>query len=294
VITDLALRIVRRLARAPGLRRLTHVKVLTRFSFALRASLVRERLQFAWLELAAPRPVLSTHHLRDTGVAFAVRHQTPDILALDELFSQHEYEMPQEVEDVLRARRPLRALDLGANIGLFGAWILGRFPDVQITSVEPDPGNARVLAATIAANSGSWQLLEAAGGTRAGTVRFVAGEHATSHVARKGENGIEVPVVDALEMAGDADLLKIDIEGGEWALLDDPRFRRLRAAAVVLEYHPQACPTTDARSAAEERLLGAGYQIVSVRPHAEHGTGLIWALRRPHTRPASRPRAEFA
>ena len=281
MIADLALRAVRGLARAPGIRRLTHVKALTRFSFALRASLVQERLQFVWLELAAPRSVLRAHHLRDTGVAFAVRHQTPDILALDELFSQHEYELPDEAEAVLGGRRPLRVLDLGANIGLFGVWILGRFPEVQMTSVEPDPGNAGVLAATIAANSvDSWRLIEAAAGTRAGTVQFVAGEHTTSHVARRGESGIEVPLVDALELAGGADLLKIDIEGGEWALLDDPRFGRLRAAVVVLEYHPQACPTTDARSAAKGRLLAADYEIVSVRPHAEHGTGLIWAMRR--------------
>jgi FkbM family methyltransferase len=280
VIADLALRIVRRLAQVPGIRRLTRFKVLTRFSFAIRGSLVRERLEFAWLELAMPGPVLKTHHLPDTGVAFAVRHQTPDIMALDELFSQREYQLPQEVIDVLAARLPLRVLDLGANIGLFGVWMLDQFPDAQITSVEPDPGNARVLAATIGVNPRTeWGLIEAAAGTDVGTVRFVAGGHTTSHIARQGERGIDVPAVDALEMAAEADLLKIDIEGGEWALLDDPRLRSLGAVAVVLEYHPQGCPTSDPGSAAQERLRHAGYEIVSVRPKTESETGLIWALR---------------
>jgi FkbM family methyltransferase len=280
VIADLALRIVRRVAQMPGLRRLTRFKVLMRFSFAIRGSLVRERLEFAWLELAMPGPVLKTHHLPDTGVAFAVRHQTPDILALDELFSQREYELPQKVKDVLAARLPLRVLDLGANIGLFGVWVLDQFPDAQITSVEPDPDNARVLAATIGVNPrNAWKLIEAAAGTDVGTVRFVASGHTTSHVAQRGEKGTDVPAVDALELAAEADLLKVDIEGGEWALLDDSRLRSLGAVAVVLEYHPQGCPTCDPSSAAQERFRDAGYEIVSVRPKAESGTGLIWALR---------------
>src|SRR3954452_14039231 len=201
MITEQALRLLRRSARVPGVRRLTRVRGLTRLSFALRASLVREHLEFAWLELASPGPVLKTHHLRDTGVPFAMRHRTADILALDELFSQREYELPMQVRDALAGRRPLRVLDIGANIGLFGAWMIGEFSDVQITSIEADPDNARVLAATIAANRDtSWKLIEAAASTRDGTVRFVSGEQTTSHVARPDEDGIEIPAVDVFEL----------------------------------------------------------------------------------------------
>jgi FkbM family methyltransferase len=240
---------------------------------------VQERTEFAWLEVAASGPVLRTHHLRETGIAFALRHQTADVLALDELFSQKEYDLPGEVKNILSLHRPLRVLDLGANIGLFGAWILGLFRDVEITSVEADPDNARVLAATISANRGTtWKLIEAAASTRAGTVQFVSEGRTTSHLARAGESGIEVPTVDVFELAGDADLLKIDIEGGEWELLDDPRFPSMRPAVLVLEYHQEGCPAADPRIAAEERLRRSGLQIASVRIHAEHGTGLIWAL----------------
>jgi FkbM family methyltransferase len=280
VIASHALGLVRRSAQLPVVRRLTGVKSLMRVSFALRASLVRERAEFAWLELAAPGPVLRTHHLRETGVAFAVRHRTADILALDELFSQREYELPQEARDVLERGHPPRVLDVGANIGLFGAWVLGEFPDAEITSIEADPDNARVLAATISANRGTtWKLVEAAASTRGGTVQFVSGEQTTSHIARPGENGIEVRAVDVFELAGDVDLLKIDIEGAEWELLDDPRFPSLRPAVLVLEYHPQGSPSPDARTAAEERLRRSGFRIAGVRVHAEHGTGLIWAVK---------------
>lgn len=279
MISEQALRLLRRSARLPGARRLTRVKLLMRFSFALRAALVRERLEFAWLELARAEPVLRTHHLRDTGVGFAVRHQTADILALDELISQREYEIPREVRNLLTRQRPLRVLDLGANIGLFGAWVIGQFPEVQITSVEADPDNARVLAQTIAANPGTrWKLIEAAASTRLGTVRFVSGKQTTSHLAGPGEDGIEIAAVDVFELTGDIDLLKIDIEGGEWALLEDRRFAELRPTAVVLEYHPRGPQAVDAETAAQDHLRGSGFEIASVRRHPEHGTGLVWAV----------------
>ena len=40
----------------------------------------------------------------------------------------------------------------------------------------------------------------------------------------------------------DADLLKIDIEGGEWPLLTDARFGELKVPAIVLEYHAYDSP----------------------------------------------------
>ncbi len=39
--------------------------------------------------------------------------------------------------------------------------------------------------------------------------------------------------------------MKIDIEGAEWALLADPRFRELRAPVVGLEYHAQGGAPAD-------------------------------------------------
>ena len=93
-----------------------------------------------------------------------------------------------------------------------------------------------------------------------------------------GEGDSTVPVVDALERLRDADLVKIDIEGGEWAILGDPRFEDLPARVVVLEYHPYLCPGPDARSAALELLSRAGFEI---RPfeHRSDGTGMLWAWR---------------
>jgi FkbM family methyltransferase len=279
-LTDLAVRVVRRLATAPGFRHLTRVQPLLRLSFALRASLVQERLRFAANELRR-RPVTGVYRLRGSGVAIALRHHTGDVMVLDEIFSQQEYEPPREVEVALSALPAApRIVDLGANIGLFGAWALGRFPEATIVAVEADPANAEIHRRTIEANGldARWRLVEAFAATAPGLIHFAAGKHAISHAAAGEKDSIEVPAVDVLPELGTADLVKIDIEGAEWDLLADPRFRDIRPRAVVLEYHAEGCPGADARAAAEQGLGAAGLEVVHVRRKPQFGAGLLWAF----------------
>lgn len=173
-------------------------------------------------------------------------------------------------------------VDLGANIGLFGAFILGRFPDARVTGFEPEPSNAVLHRRTIAANDGaSWELVEAAAATVDGTVQFTAGGSTTGHV---GDGNLTVVSVDVFSYLEGVDLLKIDIEGAEWALLADPRFAGVSARAVALEYHPRGCPSSDARAAAHETLRAAGYDTVDHDSPSFAGLanqGMVWAWKRP-------------
>jgi FkbM family methyltransferase len=270
---SLLLRAVRRLATAPLFQRLTSVTPLVRLSFALRASLVQERTRFVRNELRRT-PTTATYRLSESGVAVAIRHHTGDVLVLDEIFSQREYQPPPGVA----LPNIGSAVDLGANIGLFGAWLLGRFPDARIVGFEPDPGNAAVHRLAIEANglNERWRLVEAFAGTKAGTTSFAAGLHAVSH---EGE-GIEVRVEDVLPALADADLVKIDIEGAEWPILADPRFRKLRARVVVLEYHQDGCPAADPAAAAERALVQAHYEVFRAGRKPAFGAGILWGLRR--------------
>ena len=65
-------------------------------------------------------------------------------------------------------------------------------------------------------------------------------------------------MVDVMAQIADADLVKIDIEGGEWMLLEDPRFADSPPGALVFEYHPRFCPSGDPRERAESLLAAAG------------------------------------
>lgn len=275
------LRLVRRLASVPGVRLLTRLAPLLRISFALRGMLVSEPLRFAWNELRK-RHGVSIYSLRDAPVKIALRHGTPDVMVLDEVFSQHEYEFPQAVLAVLGTRGPeLRVVDLGANIGLFGAWVLTRFPKASIVALEADPENVAVHEAALAANerAQSWRLIGAAAGTRPGTDRFVSGAFAVSHVARDSEESIEIPVEDVFAHLGEVDLLKIDIEGSEWELLADPRFPEIAARVVVLEYHTEGCPADDPAKAAARLLRAAGFELFAGPRKPRFGAGVYWAVR---------------
>jgi len=65
-------------------------------------------------------------------------------------------------------------------------------------------------------------------------VRFVAGLEALSHVVNGGAGEpareITVPMRDVLPEICSADLVKLDIEGGEWDILLDPRLSSILRA----------------------------------------------------------------
>jgi FkbM family methyltransferase len=274
------LRLVRRLASLPLVNRLTRVTPLIRLSFALRSSLVRERGSFVRNELRRG-PTTAVYHLRDSGIAVAIRHHSGDVMVLDEIFSQREYELPPPVGEALTAvPGPLHVLDLGANIGLFGAWTLGRFPDARIVAFEADPGNAAVHRRTIAANGDrDWQLVEGFAATQAGRVRFAATADATSHQT-SGADALEVEAVDVFDYLDGVDFLKIDIEGSEWPLLADARFSGTTARAVVLEYHRDGCPEPDPEAAAATALETAGFEVTRGATKEAYGAGVLWGVRR--------------
>ncbi|TMK77747.1 MAG: FkbM family methyltransferase [Actinobacteria bacterium] len=276
------LRLVRRMATLPGLRRLTRVDALMRVSLSLRSSLVQQPWRFVWNELRPDKRVTATYHLKESGVAITIRHKSPDILILDEMFSQHEYRFPDTVLSRLAERKagPLQVADIGANIGLFGAWVLGLFPDAEIVAFEPDPANVAMHRRTIENNgrAATWRLLEVGAMTQAGPIRFATGSFATSHVARGDEGGIKVDGVDVFPLVADSDLVKIDIEGAEWPILQDPRFGDLGADAVVLEYHPEGSPEPDPARAAGALLSKARFDVIAHHPK-DNGTGVLWAVR---------------
>ena len=188
--------------------------------------------------------MLRRYRLRAGGIVVHVQHCSPDVLNLDEVFYQRLYDAPDSVSRALaEIGRPPRIVDLGANVGLAGASFSGCIPG-RASSHEPDPANAAVHTRTLDADglNGRWQLVIAAAGVEAGEVTFVPGDFAESRVAAPGEGGMSVESVDVLPELTQADLLKIDIEGAEWAILADERFSEVSSRAVVLEYHPHLVP----------------------------------------------------
>jgi hypothetical protein len=71
----------------------------------------------------------------------------------------------------------------------------------------------------------------------------------------------------------------MDIEGGEWAILGDPRFAAGPPQVVVMEHHPEGSPGPDPRAAALEALARAGLTATASIFLRADGYGMLWAWR---------------
>lgn len=228
-----------------------------------------------------------TYRLRVSGRSVTVRHRSRDIDILNEIFGgtggMNCYQPPEEIADRLDRLASPRIVDLGANIGLFGLYALGRWPSANLIGYEPDPRNAELLERTVALNrpDGSWKTYRLACSNRAGSISFVSGLLSESRIADANETDtIDVPMVDLFDELADVDLLKIDIEGAEWDILTDPRLSQLRADAIVLEWHRRNCPGTNAYLAAGDALQNAGYEnVMSAGSPDDPDSGVLWAWR---------------
>jgi FkbM family methyltransferase len=260
------------------------------------ARAVRERSRFTASQLLTSRT--ATYELRSSGLTIALRHRTRDVDIFKEIFgtgyAYNSYDTPPEVEAIMNAASAPVVLDVGGNIGLFGVYVLGRWPQARVTSFEPDPTNLPLIRRTIAANrlEDRWRLQPVAVSNAAGELPFVSGLFAESQLAgveraddrppesARLESGhvVNVPVVDLFAQDHRAELMKMDIEGGEWPILTDPRLARLGARAIVLEWHADGAPERDAHAAALRALAAAGYTEVHQIEDLGH-RGVFWAWR---------------
>ncbi len=237
--------------------------------------------RFAVRELRGGRR-LARHTLRGEPWSFCVHHGSADASVLAEVFRARYYAIPPEVEACFEGLdRPLRVVDLGAHVGLFGLWTLLAHPDAEIVAYEPDPLNFAALSCTIAINglrAAGWQAIQACAAGADGTRRFAAGGSSSARVLAEDETGGEmVNARDAFAHLRNADLVKVDVEGGEWDLLSDPRFAEIAPSMLFLEYHRHLCPAPDPRRHTIQVLEGAGYRVTEV--FSTPDVGLLRATR---------------
>jgi len=258
-------------------RRIAGHRLLEPFvALVLRARAVRGSVAFVARELTG-RKGLFSYRLREfPAVRVGVRHSSGDPVTLGEVFHERDYRPPPEMDGFA----PTRIVDLGANVGYFGAYALARWPGCSVRAYEPDPENAAVHCHTMALNlfGSRWQLERTAATTTDGEIGFAASGDALS---RKADDGaLKVRSADVLPIVASADLLKMDIEGGEWEILTDPRFAADPPARVVLEFHPEGAPGDDDPEAEVlELLAAAGLTCTFTSSFRLHGYGLVWAWR---------------
>lgn len=172
--------------------------------------------------------------LRD-GLSVSYRCNRGDIQGIREVFLDETYRLPEWC-------RPRTIVDLGANIGLTSLWYARRYPISKIVAVEPVPANAELLRSNLSVNRIPSIVIEAAVGPREGRSSFQLDR--SSNMGHLGGNGnLEVKVVSMPEViariGSTIDLLKMDIEGGEQALLTEGDLAWLdQVDTIIAEFHP--------------------------------------------------------
>lgn len=199
----------------------------------------------------APIPVWTT----DTGRVF-VGHWC-DLLVLGEIYGPpREYDFPGLPDNADTI------VDLGANIGLSARFLSERYPNARIVAFEPDPEILELARRNlrdrpqvslrnlgVAGEQGQLELHRFPGGSW-GTSTFVTIQEVAETFSAQA-----VTLDSIIDEVGDVDLLKIDIEGAEYEVLEACR-QLDRVRCIVGEVH--AIP-----GASPERLFALldGFQV---------------------------------
>jgi FkbM family methyltransferase len=197
---------------------------------------------------------------RSVEVALRVPYSdSSDSLVFDQIFIRKEYLGALQWFDSVSPGEEIRTvIDVGANIGCAALFFFMQFPEVNIFCLEPEQSNydqlelnvglnrfaqIRCLRAALSAQPGRLQLSRDFRDGKHWGARFVATDGGGDAVAQV-QQADAIDAWELLRRAGfeNVDLLKMDIEGGEAALLEDVafgRFLREKVRRLVMEVHEE-------------------------------------------------------
>lgn len=176
------------------------------------------------------------------------RQNKGDIYSIHEIWFEESYRLPVEL-------KPSVLVDVGANIGMTSLWLAKQYDCRRIIAVEPSAGNAAVARENFASNGIDAVVHEAAAGARDGDAKFYEVSSSTNgRLVFDDDKEADLPVgvvkavpVRVISMASilaslpadmAIDLMKVDIEGGEQALLTGDVSWLARVKALLIEFHP--------------------------------------------------------
>jgi FkbM family methyltransferase len=230
---------------------------------------------FAGRKLSEPLTI----RLRGSGLQFRVR-TAMDVWVIKETCLDRDYEGGGRLQD------NWTIIDIGAGLGDFTAYAAQRSPRGRVLAYEPFPESFALLRQNVKLNN--LRNVEAqpyAIAAQTGTLPLNVGmaeavQHSTT---QSGEKAIEVQAISLAQVFDEqqvecCDFLKMDIEGGEYAILrevDASLLKRVRRLAM--EYHDN---TPAGQHTELMALLQARGFRVQVQPNPVHDyLGYLYATR---------------
>lgn len=186
------------------------------------------------------RPVAVTIHPPGIKYPVVVRAGTTDSACYRQVLLEKHYDFDLRVN-------PKIIVDGGANIGMAAVFFANRYPTARIIAVECESSNFKMLkrntehyANIIPVFCAIWN--------ETGTLRLhgTKGENCAFR-ARLSGDGESVPAqtidtIVAVNGGGSADLVKLDIEGAEKEVFDQPGQWLGSVSTVMVELHEQLSP----------------------------------------------------
>jgi FkbM family methyltransferase len=133
-----------------------------------------------------------------------------------------------------------RVVDVGANVGSYSSDILSLNPKASITCFEPDPRAFKSLSEKLG-HSSDVHLINKGVSDQKGTLRLNMAPRTThSSFVGYGESidavSVEVTTLDDTKLTGHIDLIKIDVEGFEYKVLQGAKETLKRTSFVQFEF----------------------------------------------------------
>jgi FkbM family methyltransferase len=184
---------------------------------------------------------------RGNPARLAARDQTSDLAVIGSSFGGVAGAGLVDEYELASLHLSGRFVDVGAHIGSVSIAVLLDNPEATATLVEPIPENLDAIRANLAANGLTDRATVIAGavGTNAITYLFEGDELAATNryignltvAPKRGSTRIKVRRVTLADLTADGPIaaLKVDCEGGEWALFAEPDI--LDIPIVFGEYH---------------------------------------------------------
>ena len=150
----------------------------------------------------------------------------------DVIFAKREY--------AFSAKRPDPVIvDGGANIGLASIFWKREYPSARIVAYEADPAIASVALANLMAAGASDVTVESAAlWVNDGCLKFDAQGGAGGLISEFGVSDVTaVRLRDVITNLDSVDLLKLDIEGAETAVIEDCAEVLPQVDLIAMEYH---------------------------------------------------------
>jgi FkbM family methyltransferase len=218
------------------------------------------------------------------GLRFKVDEQSSDLWIMFEVFGEHVYDRYFNDIDPNGT-----ILDVGGNIGVFAVHAARDLvPQGRVIAIEPNPNSFSVMTEHLRMNQlGNVRLIQGAVASGSDPVSLHVSRQSSSDTIfasadQQKEQYVRVPVIsgkDALRLSEAYELVKLDCEGGEFALLYETVPEDwIGTKRIAMEYHigfDRKYPVSVEQL--RQRVQYLGFKLLNGLPGSERGEYIVAA-----------------